>query len=214
MKRLALAASLFAATLLANANQFDAHTMWLAHMKLSSHFDYRANVDTYMKTQRRDVWRAYRNDEFELEAKRAETIEIMKERVDALDLHQDFEINTSVELGSYDFDAQEYPLKGPGRNSYYTCSMQRLFVMPPSFLYCRVFFTNPEILGPLKMAKEEAKAFLSSRKDRYGQVERDLPARIRFRVHSTHNDPGEFMATITSIDVFADRDHARKLASF
>lgn len=192
-------------------HSFDSHTLYLAHIKLTDGYDYAAHVDNYMRAQRNAVWQTYRNDEFELEGKRNETIEMMKERVAALDLSEPFSINTNVEFGSYDFDKGAYPIEGPGANSYY--STRRAAHYPYPFATSKVFFNNPEIIQDLGMDKADAKAFLNARK-RNGYVNRRLPAVIHFRVVDKGSNPNEFNTEITKVEVYSDRDQNQLLVEF
>ena len=64
-----------------SAHDLEWQKLLLAALQLRQGLDYDANVDSYMQVFRPDVWNRYRNDRFGLEAKRKETIELMKRAV-------------------------------------------------------------------------------------------------------------------------------------
>ena len=194
-----------------SAHEFSWDNLLLSDAKLNPNYDFEVFVDAYMARYRRPVWNKYKNDEFELEGKRQETIEIMKKRFEAFDLNQEFIINTTFEFGKYDFKQQFFTIDGIGANSFFRQSKNWYgeSVFPNSYA---VYFTNPEIVGNLPMEKDIAKAFIQNKKTSYGKVDRKLPTRIKFKITQKRGEK-EFDAQITEITVF-DKKESSILAVF
>lgn len=195
----------------AMAYEFSWDNLMLSDAKLNSDYDYEAYVDAYMMRYRRPIWKKYKNDEFELEGKRQETIEMMKKRFAAFDLNQDFVINTGFKFGKYDFKKESFPLDGISANSYFYESKGWYGenVFPSRY---SVHFTNPEIMDVLPMKKDDAKAFIQGKKNEYGRVDRRLPARIKFKILKKRGQ-SEFDAKITEITVY-DKNKSAVLVVF
>ncbi len=195
----------------ASAHDFSWDNLMLSDAKLNPSFDYEVHVDAYMMRYRNPVWKKYKNDEFELEGKRQETIEMMKKRFEAFDLAQEFVINTTFEFGKYDFKEQSFPLEGVSGNSYFYQS-KRWYgesVFPSRY---SVYFINPNIMGNLPMEKDVAKTFIQRKKNTYGKVDRRLPATIKFKIERKRGQ-AEFDVLITEITVY-DTKKSTVLAVF
>jgi len=193
------------------AHEFSWDNLMLSDAKLNPSFDYEVYVDAYMMRYRNPVWKKYQNDEFELEGKRQETIEMMKQRFAAFNVTQEFVINTAFEFGKYDFNQQAFPLDGVSGNSYFhqSKSWYGESVFPHRY---SVYFINPEIMGVLPMEKEVAKAFIQGKKSHSGRIDRRLPTRIKFVIEQKRGE-AEFDAKITEITVF-DKKKSKVLVQF
>jgi len=198
----------------AMAHEFTWTNLMLASAKLQPSFDYEANVDSYMRLYRADVWNRYKNDEFELQDKRNDTVAIMKEAVSSFSLDEQFSINTSFEFGEYDFSKQVFPLDAVNSNSYYERSRNWVGSFPEDF---QVFFGNPDKVGDISMAKDDAKRFLTSRKNSSGNVDRHVPAQLRFRikkVRSIDSRHARLEAELTKVTIYHDRNHQKVLQEY
>ena len=148
--------------------------------KLDKYFDYESAVDDYMQCFRNPLWTRVRADEFQLQAKRAETITMMKAEAAEADLAAPVQLVTDIAFGDYDFAKERFALRPLSDASFFTAPAPCLIsVLPPAI---RVFFSNPGILDGLPMPAAKAKAFLEGRKASYGAVSRTLEATITFRV--------------------------------
>jgi len=201
-----LAVLLVVFTTASYSHEFSWDNLMLSDAKLNPSFDYEVYVDAYMMRYRNPVWKKYKNDEFELEGKRQETIEMMKKRFDAFDINQEFVINTSFKFGKYDFKQQAFPLDGVSGNSYFHQSKRWYGESVFPYRYS-VYFTNPEIMGTLPMEKSVAKAFIQTKKSQHGGVDRRLPARIKFKIVQKRGE-AEFDANITEITVYDKKQSA------
>jgi len=194
-----------------HAHEFNWDNLMLAHSQLNPAFDYEVAVDTYMKLYRFPVWQKYKNDEFELEEKRQQTIELMQQRIESFDLNEEFTLRTSVEFEQYDFKTEEFPLTQLSGNSYFYNSNNRV----DSYAFARVYqvyFKNTDIFGNLEMQKEDAKNFVQSKKTPTGRIKRALPMEIKF-VIVERNGNDDLNAVITEINVF-DADNTTLLTTF
>lgn len=148
--------------------------------KLDKYFDYESAVDDYMQCFRNPLWTRVRGDEFQLQAKRAETLAMMRAEAAEADLGAPVQLVTDVTFGDYDFTRERFALRPLSDATFYNATAPcPVTVFPQSI---RVFFSNPGILDGLPMPAARAKAFLDGRKNAYGTVDRTLQATITFRV--------------------------------
>ena len=148
--------------------------------KLDKYFDYESAVDDYMQCFRNPLWTRVHGDEFQMQAKRAETTTMMKAEAAETDLAVPVHLVTDVTFGDYDFTRERFALRPLSDASFFTASAPcPISVLPPAI---RVFFSNPGILDGLPMPAAKAKAFLEGRKTPYGAVNRTLEATITFKV--------------------------------
>lgn len=192
---------------------FSWDNLLLADAKLTPNFDYEVYVDSYMKLYREPIWKRYKNDEFELEDKRQETIQIMKDRFDQFDLDQEFFIHSFIKFGEYNFKKEEFPLEGFSATSHFSESRKR-YISNNAFPYAyKVFFKNYDIVKNLEMDKDSAKVFLQSKKKHSGYVDRKLPVQIKFKVEE-RSGVGELRAKVTEVILYESKDASSILHVF
>jgi len=203
-----------------SASSFGWNEALLASMKLQEDYAYERTVDSYMRLFRRDVWTRHRNDEFELQDKRVETVEIMKDRVDNLDLNSEFLVNTEFRFLEYDFEKSEYPLIALNEDSIiriehvaHRSHHVSTYGLPTSF---DLSFTNTDIIGAIPMKQDVAREFLISRRDSRGNVNRALSVALYFKLIDFHENDNRFDAEITRVDIFHGplRDRGSVIKSF
>ena len=195
----------------AAAHDFTWRNLMLASAKLRPSFDAEANVDSYLQIYRADVWKRYHNDEFELAEKRRETIEIMERDIEQFKLDEDFTIRGNLQFGTYDFKTGRFPIAGISEDSYYYESQYSSGTFPSTF---KVFFSNPTLLDGITMPEAEAKEFLRLRKDRYGDVNRRLYAKLNVRLHKLKSGDSELLGEIRSAKIYADGKYTKLIAEF
>lgn len=193
------------------AHDFSWENLQTASMKLNKQFDFEANVDGYMQAYRPDVWKRYRNDEFALEEKRIETIELMKKRAEKFAIDEDFVLNVRLDLGKYDFRESRFPIENMTETHYWYASKYSVGDLPGQFT---VRFSNVSLMNAIPMAKESASDFVKRHKDSYGQVNRAVSATILFRLVELKHKDNEFVAEIQSAKVFEDTAKTRLLHEF
>lgn len=207
---LALLCSLICSTN-AIAHDLNWDNLMMAAVKMQPQFDYEANVDSYMKIYRSDVWDRYKNDEFELQDKRNETIKMMKDKISSFSLDEPFIIYTSFKFGSYDFDEQMFPLNSFAGNSYLVEKRYNNWSFPKAY---KVFFNNPERIGDINMEKEKAKKFLKKRKSSYGNVDRNVNAKIKFRITDLKNGRNKLEAELEDVTIYSDDQMSKVIQEF
>ena len=169
-------------------------------MKLDTSFDYEAYADSYMKVFRPVVYKTYRNDEFMLCVKRTETVGLMKRAVAAISLDTEFVLRTELSIGKYDFGQGQFPVKEASDNHYWYKSAPHYSEDLPSRF--EVYLSNPELIQAIPMSEQQAQAFLASRKNRYGDINRSVHAEIRFKIVRLRNGQDEFDVEIQSAQFF------------
>ena len=127
----------------------------------------------YAKGFERDTYNKYKNDEFEWHDK----FQILKQNLDkkiaAADLTLSYTVVTGVDFGEGTF----FPL---GYNdSYYEAKRGSVFNSQTALKLDGFHKYNF-----IKLPKDEAKTFLQSRKDRYGNVDRSLTLQITYKIAS------------------------------
>ena len=193
------------------AHDFSWENLQTASMKLNKQFDFEANVDGYMQAYRPDIWKRYHNDEFALEEKRVETIELMKKRSEKFSLDEDFVLNVRLDLGKYDFRESRFPIENMTETHYWYVSKYPVGDLPGQFT---IRFSNVSLLNAIPMVKESANDFVKRHKDSYGQVNRAVSATILFRLVELNHKDNEFVAEIQSAKVFEDTAKTRLLHEF
>lgn len=206
MRTVALTIAISLVSITCDAHDFSWDNLLLSKMKIQKGFDYEAHVDSYMKVFRPVVWKRYQNDEFELEDKRRETLSLMKDRVDAFQIEEEMELNGTMTLGGYDFDNLEFPIKEATESHYWYKSRYTSSDFPSSF---SIYFSNPELIRTLPMEKDEARSFITRRKDRYGNVDRRIQMTLKFTVSKMKNAHDEFLVEIKSARFYDDKGRTR-----
>ena len=168
------------------------------YLKLNKYLVPEEFVDSYMKTYRSEIWERYKDDEFELDAKRQESFALMKDWIASADTAEQFTIETSMDFGEYDFNSQKFSFT-PLRNGTYFSVKQSGWTDFPSEI--KVFFENSSEIDGISMEKEKAKAFINSLRDDSGYVRRDLKAKITFHLTDVRA-VGEVVASIRSLELF------------
>ena len=188
--------ALLTAALPVRAADFSYRLLLADDARLNKYFDYDSSVEDFMKCFRGPLWTRVQNDEFQLQAKRAETLAQMKAEAASADLDAPVQLVTNVQFGDYDFSKQRFALRPLSDATYYNvmapCSVSAL----PAEI--RVFFSNPGDLDGLPMPADRAKAFLDGRKTPYGSVDRVLQATITFKVVKMRAD-GELIGEIQKV---------------
>lgn len=197
----------------AAAKAFNWDDMLMAWVKLSKDFEYsERRIDSYMQVARPETWNEVRNNEFKLKKARVETLDRFKKSVEEFKLDQEFVLgNAAISLGKYDFDLAGFPIENMTDTHYwYTSSARYTEYLPGEF---KVFFTNIKPFTMIKMDADKAEMFIKDRTDRFGNINRNAVAVIRFKlVDLKGKRDGEFNAVIQSFTVYHDAKKTRVLA--
>jgi len=133
-------------------------------------------------------YRKVRNDEFELEDAKKWALEKFKQKlakVKPIDKDTEYHIYLGgVKFGKYDFKEKKFPLTNAlEENSYMQYRGKGKVVNP--YRSSKLMFENASAeVNYIPMEKADAKKFLKSRKNKYGNVDRDLIAHYVYTITS------------------------------
>ena len=161
---------IIANSITAQAKDFTYENLLYALYKINNDVDYELIADSYMKSFRASIWRKYKNDEFELEDKRRDTIEILKNKIANYDITDPFKIRTNVDFDKYNFKELKFNFTPIAPNTYFYESMC-CNELPRQI---KIMITNGSIIDGIPMKKEAAKKFLNSRKGYGGHIDRTV----------------------------------------
>ncbi len=187
------------------AHDFTWDNLALACIKLDKNYDVDANVEWYMQKYRSDTWNHSRNDEFLFHEKKEETRKLFQERIDQFNVGETFVLRADMTIGNYDFTNEEFPREPSGPDSYWYKTSSKYSDSIPYRL--KVFMKNHEFLEAVPMDANTARAFIQSRKNRNGYVDRHVYGLVEFRLIKLKGE-GELLAEALKVTYF--RDSARR----
>lgn len=196
--RASLISTLLAASgLPSKAADFTYDSVLPVYLKLDSTLMPEDIVDGYMETYRPEVWSKFRNDEFELEEKREETLKMMKDRIASADAGEAFTIQTQFEFGDYDFKNEKFDFR-PLADGLFFKLAHCCTSLPRSI---KVSFLNADLIDGIAMPKDQAKTFLNSRKSSGGYVDRSVLAKLSI-VMKEVPARGDLKSEIQSVEIY------------
>lgn len=137
----------------------------------------------YLYNSNRSKHYQVENDEFEKHDAIMEAYNLLLKRIEATEnsIDKTYSINLSSNFGEYDFGREIFPVSLMAPNSYIELEGSGLPVC--SYSVSQIMFNNADVSkNIMPMDKDKAKTFLSSKKDKYGNVDRHLNANIEFEV--------------------------------
>ncbi len=170
------------------AHEFTWHNLLLARDKVDDHFTLADHVDDYMKSVRSNVWEQNRNDEFQLQKRRIETLAIVNKRVAEFDIERDFILKTHLTFDSYDFEKGMFPIKEATDSHYWYEYNSGYSDDLPNQL--EVYLKDPKMISGIPMEATAAERFVAVRKSSYGSVNRRVYANIRLRITGIRSSGG------------------------
>ena len=189
-------------------HEFTWHNLLLARAKIDAAFNLEDHVDDYMEAARNRVWQQCRNDEFQLERRRIETLTILRKRLTEFDLERDFLIKTNLTFQEYDFKGAKFPIKEATTTYYWYESADEYTDSLPGRL--KVFINDPQLISGIPMEPTTAERFLAIRKSRGGYINREVYANIRVRITGVRSS-GELESDVRWAQFFSDRGRTRLL---
>lgn len=186
-----------------------------AYRKMSKYFSYEQNATDLMKIYYPDSYKRYKNDEFELASKRQDAVTKIKQTTGEFDETRVHQLFTEWDFGTYDFEKGEFPLDAITATTSYRFAQDSLRMPSNNFpREFRLYFTNPEVIGNLKMAPEAAKVFLQKKKNSRGYINRELPAMFYFKLVRLDEGEAIFYAEILDGEVYYGKDDKRVVKTF
>lgn len=161
------------------AHEFSYPNLIHARIAVDPAFDREGVVDCYMEIFRPDVWQRYRSDEFELPARRKETLDMMDKSLKAFNVKETFLIRVNDEFQEYDTKRNAFAFRPLSDTAFFTSKSGASCQSLPREL--RVRFSNASLIDGIPMAMEEGRAFLNARKSSYGSVNRQVGLEVNVR---------------------------------
>lgn len=159
----------------------------------------------YAKTVEKDIYEKYQNDEFEWQDKFADIKKKFDAGIESANVDGTFVISSTFEFGDYDFSKEAYkvdvskdlffPLKSVCDATYRYASTSRDSIFDKKLA---LKIKDAEKFTLLKMPKDEAKQFLQSRKDSYGNVNRKIAILYKYEIESFNSKEYESWAKLAS----------------
>lgn len=133
----------------------------------------------YLRKTNYSKYKRVINDEFELGDAINSAFKLFENNIspNSSYLEKEFIIKTRTKFGKYNFSNEAFPIDTIIENSYFTYYGDQIVYES------KLFFDNASASkNILKMKKNEAKAFIKSRKNRYGDVNRNLNLKITYKI--------------------------------
>lgn len=129
-------------------------------------FLYRYNRETFTR---------YKDDEFEINKIVNSTILDMEKSIDSLSFTTTYTVGIKLDLNEYDFSRRAFPF-------LLTEAVTVLDATWNTHALSKVYMviTNAKLFTGLEMNEDRAKNFIQKRKDRYGNVDRTVYAKVNF----------------------------------
>jgi len=171
-----------------NAQPLNYEVMAKQWVKLSSYkfIDERQFGTWFLQAYMTSTYNHVKNDEFELNDAIEDATQKAFAWLENVSADYTYEIITTVQVGNYDFKTLSFPLDFEvGSNFFHASSSPRggLPGLAPGVSLHFNSIKNTNGLS-LEMPKDSAKAFLASRKDSYGNINRNVQLKIRAKITS------------------------------
>jgi len=132
----------------------------------------------------RSKYQKVRNDEFELDDAKKWAFDKFKEKlnkVKPLDKNADYHLILGIKFQKYDFKNKRFPIDALTEGSYMQYGGKNDIVS--SYSRSKLVFENAtDDVNFIPMSKDEAKKFVKARKDKYGNVDRQLTAHYIYKI--------------------------------
>ena len=161
----------------------------------------------WLYTYKNDVYDRTHEDEFEFYGVVNKAGEQLLEAAEKLDNTTIYSANIKVELDGYDFSSNSFKFlwKGGSFNIFRSlmgckCTLDKI----------NLELSNLSEFETLPVPFEQAKSFISNRKDRYGRVDRDVYLWVNFKLTNDlkyENGDAIMRGIVQSIEVYADENH-------
>lgn len=143
-------------------------------------------------------YKKYRNDEFELDNQKQIATEEIKRKLDQVADSTTYCIDVNLKFDNYDFSSMSFPLDGYNK-SYIVLKTLNRNVHPST----HIVFINQEEFSRVMVEKEIANGFIKRKKDRYGNVDRTVYAKVYFKNTDTpSNEYNQNVYTETKFETY------------
>lgn len=206
-------------------NKFEWGQLYIAASKLNKKYNVENDALCAMKVLYNDVYKKYKNDEFEFDDQLKNIANKLRKTVQEHELNKLYKLNVVTTFDEYDFKKEEFPINGFTKNSYFSehynslkfkCGYDNKISIRDTYY---MFYSNPHIVTGIKMPKAEAKAFLKKRK-RYGEVNRHLYLDVFVKINRKRKTDfkklgvgNQLMGEIQKINIYDDDKRTKLLAA-
>ncbi len=177
------------------------------------HFIKRFNGETnefwkdWLYTYRNDIYDRTHEDEFEFYGVVNEAGEFLLEAAEKQDNTTVYSANIKVELDDYDFSSNSFKFlwKGGSFNIFRSSTWCKCELDEIS-----LELSNLSEFEILPVPFEQAKSFITNRKDRYGHVNRDVYLWVNLKLTNDlkyENGDATMRGIVQSIEIYADENH-------
>lgn len=161
-------------------------TMAKQWVKLSEHqfLDDHEFGKWFLKTHMNSTYQRVHNDEFELYDAIDDAKVKGKAWLNKISTDYTYDINTTVNLGKYDFKTEAFPIDFGTDTFFYAEDHAKSLLNLPSYIAIRFKEIQGMKAFSLNMPRKVAKGYIASKKNSYGQVDRKVGMRIKANVVS------------------------------
>ncbi|WP_443739469.1 DUF4852 domain-containing protein [Treponema sp.] len=130
-----------------------------------------------------DDYKQFHNDEFEWEDHKANDIKAINEEIASCKNYKDkkFYVVTRAEFGSYDFEKQGYPVNLP-EGTYFSYQRSSVNSWNDATSDMALYMPDMTKYNFFPMEKSQAKTFQTARKDRWGEIDRNIILVIHYTI--------------------------------
>lgn len=129
----------------------------------------------YLFRFKNKIYEKYKEDEFELDNQKQIAIEILNKNTATLDTASTYYCNIELSVDNYDFTTNSFPIGGFSES--YTLIKDVYFGFPAT----QLAFINKDKYTRVLVEKATANNFVKRRKDKHGNVNRAIYARVYFK---------------------------------
>lgn len=138
----------------------------------------------YLKNNYRSKWERVRNDEFELDDAKSWAFEQLKKKLakaEPIRKDAEYHLYLTSKIEKYDFKAKSFPVNALSENSYMRYRGKGVFV--DAYRDSKLLFENASTsINFIPMEKAAAKKFIQSRKNKYGDINRQIIAHYVYTI--------------------------------
>lgn len=162
----------------------------------------------YLYRFKNENYKKFKQDEFELDNQKQMVNEQINTDIKTFNDSTVFVLKLELNFKNYDFQTQSFPI------DYIDKQFEVIKSEFPQYTQTKIVFTNSSAFENLKMEKDNAGSLIKRRKDKYGNVNRKIYAKVYFKNISTqmyqelqkqHSDDNLFnyiFGNIIKVDVF------------
>lgn len=141
--------------------------------------------EEYLFRFKNDLYNKTREDEFEYHSALKTSSNELQSMVNEVDTNKVYSINTAVNLQKYDFDSEGFPINEKDATFLLLKNVRQVLNnSKEDYSQLSISFLNFKNFAFLSYPTEEAKGFISRKKDKYGNVDRKVYIKIFYTVNN------------------------------